>query len=192
MEKENSIVTVNNESNLMEYEIEDIKKKIYTISDSKINNYMKLFFGPNVTYQPENSFNYPFTFYINNMNVGTMTYNSDMGGYDTIFASNKDISGKGIQPVYGQLISALRKPDGKVILQERVVYTELRTNNGSYALDIFKDPEKTNKLGSIDVNGDQLNDTDINLSNYASTAIVEYTFGVNGQQLYFESSRIII
>ncbi len=173
-------------------ELDSNKKKIYNIPDSKILGYMKLFFGPSVTYQPEAKFNYPFTFYINNMNVGTMTHNSERGGYDTIFASNQDISKKGIEPVYGQLISALRKPDGKVVLQERVVYTELRTDNGSYAVDVFKDPEKTNKLGSVGVSEDQLKDTVINLSNYASTAIVEYTFGLNGQQLYFESSRIII
>ena len=174
-------------------EYDSNKKKIYTIPNHKINEYMRLFFGPNVTYQPESKFSYPFTFFINNMNVGTMTYNNERNGYDTIFASNKDIGKKGIDSVYGELVSALRKPDGKVVLQERVVYTELRTNNGGYAIDVFKDPEKTNKLGSLDVSEAQLTDNNvINLSNYASTAIVEYTFGLNGQQLFFESSRIIV
>lgn len=36
MEKENSIVTMNNESNMMEFEIEDIKKKIYTIRGKQV------------------------------------------------------------------------------------------------------------------------------------------------------------
>ena len=36
MEQENSIVTMNNESNMMKFEIEDIKKKIYTIRGKQV------------------------------------------------------------------------------------------------------------------------------------------------------------
>lgn len=175
-------------------EVDSEKRKIYTLANNKIYNYMKLFFGPNVKYQSVPSISYPFTFQINKMNVGTMKYNSERDGYDTVFASYKELGRDGsLDPAYGQLISAIKRPDGSIVLQERIVYTELRTDNGGYAVNIYKDPEKTilidTKTGITD---STLSSISIDVSAYQSTAIVEYVFGVYNMQCYFESSRIIL
>ena len=79
------------------------------------------------------------------------------------------------------------------MLQERVVYTELRTDNGGYAVDIYRDPEKKDKIESKgNLTEETLKQVYIDISDYKTTAIVEYTFGLNGQTLYFDSSRIIL
>lgn len=172
-------------------EKDENKNKIYTIPLDKIIYYMRLYFGPNVTYQPISKITYPFTFQINKKNVGTLTYNQSRNGYDTIFASYEDYKDV-LDTVDGKLVSAIRKPDGKIILQERVVYKELRTDNGKYAIDIYKDYKKTTKLDSkTELEEYQLNQVSIDLSAYAQTTIIEYTFGVNNGTCYFESSRMI-
>jgi len=171
------------------------KQKIYTIPIKTITNYMKLFFGPSVTYQPEKQMSFPFTFSINRMNVGKMTYNQKRDGYDTVFDSQYDPeqSKSLVPPVYGKLISALRKPDGSIVLQERVVYTALKTENGTYTVEVYKDPAKTNKLETrTNLSESDLSNFSINMDQYSSTAIVEYTFALNGLTCYFNSSRIIM
>lgn len=175
-------------------EVNTKKQKIYTIPTRTIANYMKLYFGPNVSFEPESQLKFPFTFYINKMNEGTMTYNRERDGYDTVFASRFEFNEKkSIEPVYGTLISALKRPDGSIVLQERVVYTTLRTDNGGYAIDIYKDPEKTTKLDTkTGLQDSDLGNVLINASSYQNTAIVEYTFGLNGNTLYFQNSKIII
>ena len=207
-EKEVNITSFNNKEKL-EYafqfaepedfeftgEYNDKKQKIYTISDNNVLKCMKLYFGPNVTFEHENQIVYPFNFYINKMNEGTLTYNTERAGYDAVFGSRYDYEAHKslIEPVYGQLISALVQPNGTVILQERVVYTELRTANGGYTIDIYRDPEKKDKIESKEnLTDETLKQVQINVSDYSPTAIIEYTFGHNGQTLYFDSSRIIL
>ena len=176
-------------------ELNEKKQKIYTISNKKIKEYMVLYFGPDVKYTPEAEITYPFLFYINKKNEGTLTYNQSSDGYDAIFASEYDFDQHKnlIEPAYGQLVSALKQPDGSFILQERVVYTELRTENGGYAIDIYKDPGKTEKLDTkTGFNEESLKQFKVNFSDYSSTALVEYTFGLNDRTLYFLRSRIIL
>lgn len=175
-------------------EYDSAKHKIYVLPMSKLKYYMEVYFGPDVTFTPEPSISHPFTFQINRMNVGTMTYNASRDGYDTIFASYQDLDdGNAIDPVYGQLISALVTAEGTVILQERVVYTELRTDNGNFAVDIYKDPDKKILLETkSDLTEVDLRTLTIDVSSYPSTAIVEYTFGLNNQICYFLKSRIMI
>jgi len=171
------------------------KDKIYVLPMKDVMGYMRLFFGPSVTYNEESQMTYPFTFYINKMNVGRMEYNKARDGYDTTFTSSQDLDKKEnpVDPSYGQLLHALRKPDGSIVLQERVVYTELRTDNGLYAVNVYKDPEKTELLETIgQLQEGDLDSFNVDFSKYSQTAIVEYTFAFNGQSLYFQSSRIIL
>lgn len=176
-------------------EYDNARRKIYFIPDSKIHQYMKYYFGASVTMTPESSLEYPFTFSINKQNVGTMTHDNENNGYDTVFKSRVDVAARSreVQPVYGKLINALRKTDGSIVLQERVVYTVLRTDNGKYAVDIYKDPEKTQKLDTKSgLSQNDLSSFTVDPTTYPATAIVEYTFGWNGQTCFFQSSRIIL
>lgn len=170
------------------------KEKIYTIPTKTIEEYTKLYFGPNASYKEYPTITYPFTFYINKMNVGTMKYNSVRDGYDTTFTANQSLAEKKntIDPAYGQLISAIRTADGSIILQERVVYTTLRTDNGLFAVDIYEDPERQKLLETKgQLSESDLYQFDVSITGYATTSIVEYTFALSGQTLYFEKSRII-
>lgn len=176
-------------------EYDNARRKIYFIPDSKIEQYMRYYFGVSVKYTPESSLEYPFTFSINKQNVGTMTYDSNNKGYDTVFKSRIDVAAKAkeVQPVYGKLINALRKTDGSIVLQERVVYTVLRTDNGNYAVNIYKDPEHTQLLDTKSgLSQNNLSTFTVDPTTYPATAIVEYTFGWNGQTCFFQSSRIIL
>ena len=175
-------------------EFDQYRRKIYVLPMSKLDYYMKIYFGPNVSYTPEAQITHPFTFRINGMNVATMTYNSSRDGYDTVFTSYQELDdGNPVSPVYGQLINALVTADGSVILQERVVYTELRTDNGNFALDIYKDPKKTTLLETKEnLTEKDLYQLYIDISSYPSTAIIEYTFGLNNGICYFKSSRIMV
>lgn len=173
---------------------QDKKHKIYNIPLQKIDNYMKLYFGPNVKAQPVKSLKYPFTFFINKMNVGDLSFNQERNGYDATFTTSKDMTTKEpVEPVYGQLISAVQRQDGSVVLQERVVYTEMRTDDGGYAVNIYKDPEKKQLLETKNgLNDETLKSFTVNPNAYQSTAIIEYTFAVYNTTLYFQSSRIVI
>ena len=73
-------------------EYDNSRHKIYFISDSKIQQYMRYYFGATVTFTPEASLEYPFTFSINKQNVGTMTHDSTNAGYDTVFTKRIDTS----------------------------------------------------------------------------------------------------
>ena len=169
------------------------KYKIYVLPNTKLDLYMKLFFGPNVSYRPVEKMTYPFTFQINKMNVGTMTYSSTRNGYDTIFAAHQDNSeASGIDAVYGELASAIRRADGGIVLQEKVVYTDLKTDGTGYAMDVYKDSAKTQLLETITgITEANLTSPQITLSKYPQTTIVEYSFSLNGTTVSFESSRII-
>ena len=173
-------------------EVDEQNNKIYVLSNNIIKKYMRLYFGDKVTFEPEEYMEYPFSFTINKMNVGKMTYNVERNGYDTIFDSYEDIENKP-ETVYGQLISALRQPDGFIVLQERVVYTETKNDNAIWTLNVYKDPEHTVLLDAIgNLSESDLIDYKIDFKKYSSTAIVEYTFGWNGQMCYFSNSRIIL
>lgn len=175
-------------------EFNDKKQKIYTLPDQTLKKYMTYYFGSSVTYTPVEEIKYPFMFSINKMNEGTLTYNQIRGGYDAVFASQFDFDANKsmIDPVYGQLTGATRKKDGSYILQERVVYTELRTDGGGYAVDIYKDSEKKELLDTkTGLNDESLNQFQIHVSEYPNTTLVEYHFGLENSTLYFKSSRII-
>ena len=156
---------------------------------------MKLFFGPDVTYNPVGRITYPFSFQINRKNVGTLTYNSSSAGYDAVFKSYQDLKKKinPVDPTFGVLTSALRTPTGEIVLQEKVVYSTIDNNGSLYTVKIYKEPERTTLLDTKE--NLSLNDArnlKINPADYESTAIVEYTFGLDGSTCFFKESKIII
>ena len=172
-------------------EVNQDKNKVYLISNKKIKKYMQQFFGPRVSYTNNIEISHPFSFRINQMNVGDMVYSDDQDGFKTTFAKLEEKKSKEElnSDVVGELISAKTDSSGKMILDEKVVFTSIKKNaDGMYDIEIYKDfnqeillDKKT--VASIDKNY-------VDLSKFSNTTTVEYTFALNGSVYYFESSTL--
>lgn len=168
-------------------ELDKDKNKIYTISDKKIKEYMQRFFGPNVTYNNSYPITHEFDFSINKKNIGTLKYNKERNGYDTVFdkaSTNKELK---VEPFYTSLDKAIRKPDGKIVLKEKIIYTKVKEENTIQSIEIYKDPAKSILIDNktIGIN-DKLT---LEVSDMKNTGYIEYTFALNNNIYYFESSK---
>ena len=61
------------------------KKKIYSFSISRLNEYMQRFFGPEVSFSTSGEYTHAFNFTINGQNVGHLTYSSEEDEYHVYF-----------------------------------------------------------------------------------------------------------
>ena len=156
---------------------------------------MERFFGNKVTYSPNVVITYPFSFRINNKNVGTLTYSSTSDSYETIFDDLEEdiVSTEVVEPYYTELVKAMKNPDGTVELQEKVIYTESTVDNGNYVVKIYSDYEHTNLIETKqNITAEYLKQNPINIDNYLDKAgTISYLFKLNGTTLYFDSSRIL-
>ena len=177
-------------------ELNSDRLKVYVLDDTILKQYMSLYFGPNVDYQKKIQFDYPFSFQINGMNVGHLSYDEEKDGYDTVFSKFWEIdSGKAeeeVLPYYTELSSAIRKKDGSIVLQERFLFTDIQVRDGVYEVLLYRDYEKSVLLDTIsDLSLEDLEHFQISFEDYKDSAIVEYHFALNGNICYFESSRIL-
>lgn len=174
--------------------VNEQNEKIYNISSTKIKNYMQRFFGSKVTYSTNISLNYPFSFRINGMNVGVLTYSTVSDGYDTVFnALEEDITeDKLVDDYYYKLVGATKEPDGSYVLKEKVVYTQLEKNGDNYVVYIYKDHQHTNLIETRQNQTETtLRENPIDIDSYLDTAAtITYTFGVDNITLYFDNSKI--
>lgn len=169
-------------------------KKIYNISSSKIKNYMQRFFGPEVTYSTNSNITYPFSFRINNLNVGTLTYTVESQGFDTIFTGFEDniISNNLVEPYYTELSQATKKSDGSLELTEKIIYTELIKKDNVYDINIYKDYQKTMLLETkTNLTEEQIKENPISITDYKEkAATITYEFKLSSTNYYFYSSTI--
>lgn len=169
----------------------DNNSKIYLITNRKIKQYMQQFFGPNVKYNNAIELDYPFSFKINQKNVGKMRYSEYQAGFLTTFDDYKSNNDRSMidHDIVGELTSAKEEKSGKIVLEEKVVYTKITKNeDNTYSVDVYKNADMDTKLDTKSVNN--INDNYLDLSDYNNTNVIEYTFGVNGDTYYFESSTI--
>ena len=173
----------------------DKNQKIYSISKLKIDDYMKRFFGNQVTYTTDTEITYPFSFRINGQNVGTLKYSKTIKGYETVFDGfQDDITTKDIvEPYYAKLYQAEQKLDNTILLTEKIIYTTLEEENGLYNLTIYKDYEKTNVIEQLTgLTLEQLKNNPVKIENYLTNAgTIQYKFDINISTYYFASSKII-
>ncbi|MBR5369830.1 MAG: hypothetical protein IK137_00840 [Bacilli bacterium] len=168
--------------------------KIYTISNRKINKYMEYFFGKGVKYSKDVNIKYPFSFSINDKNVGIMKYNEETESFDTIFEKDTTVKETNIvEPYIGKLVEAYKEPDGGYKLIEKLIYVSLRQQpDGKYEVTISKDYEHTNVIEtSIDQTEDDLKK--ITIDKYIDkAATITYNFKIKNTSniLYFYSSEI--
>lgn len=171
-------------------------QKIYSISKIKMDDYMKRFFGSQVTYTTDDKeFTYPFSFRINGQNVGTLKYSKTRKGYETTFDGFQDdiISTDIVQPYYAKLTSAEQNLDNTIVLTEKIIYTTLEENNGLYDLTIYRDYSKTKPIEKRSgITLEQLQNDPVKIDNYlANAGTIQYKFDINISTYYFASSKII-
>lgn len=168
------------------------KDKIYSISNRKIKKYMEYFFGKNVKYSTDLTIKYPFSFSINDKNVGVMKYNTETSSFDTTFS--KDTNTKEeyvVEPYIGKLVEAYKEPDGGYRLVEKLIYVYAKQQpDGKYEVTISKDYDHNSVIeSSIDQTEESLKE--IKIDKYINkAATITYNFKLNGNILYFYSSEI--
>ena len=168
--------------------------KIYSISERKIKKYMEYFFGKGVKYSTDITIKYPFSFSINDKNVGIITYNKETSAYDTIFQMDNDTKEEYIvDPYMGKLVEAYKEPDGGYRLVEKVIYVYVKEqSDGKYEVTISKDYEHKSIIeSSIDQTEEDLKK--IKVDKYIDkAATITYNFKIKepSNVLYFYSSEI--
>lgn len=169
-------------------------KKIYTLNDAQIKNYMQRFFGGKVTYNYTDSFAYPFSFSINGQNVGNFTPPERSTGMEVVFDGfQPDLEESIVEPFYAELVEAYKESDGTYRLVEKAIYTKVEDKgNGYFDVSIYRDAAHTLL---IETKQNQNNATmlanPISASTYRDKAsTITYHFGLYNSMLYFDRSEI--
>lgn len=169
-------------------------RKIYNISSAKIKTYMQRFFGGMVTYSNNIVITYPFSFKINDQNVGIMTYSEELDGFDTVFDGLEEAKAESniIEPYYTELTGAYKEPDGSYRLEEKVVYTDIQKEGDIYTVYIYKDYAHTTLLETKpNQTKEMLEQNPIDVKYYKEkAATITYIFKIYNTVLYFDSSTI--
>lgn len=168
--------------------------KIYTISNRKIKKYMEYFFGKGVKYSTDLTVKYPFSFSINDKNVGIMTYNTTTSSFDTVFVKEENAKEEYIvEPYLGKLVEAYKEADGGYKLVEKLIYVYVkRQADGKYEVIISKDYDHKNIIESS-TDQTEADLKKIKIDKYIDkAATITYNFKIKDTSniLYFYSSEI--
>lgn len=173
--------------------VDEKNRKVYRLYHETVKEYMQRFFGGSVQYSSDISLVYPFSFRINGNNVGYIT-EVDEDGFDVVFDGLEEdiISSNIVEPYYSELVAAYKEPDGTYRLEEKIIYTDVKEEEGIYTVNIYKDYEKTQLIETKEnQTKEMLANNPINIENYKDNAsTITYHFGLFDKMLYFDSSTI--
>ena len=165
----------------------------YTLNASKLDSYMREFFGDNITYDKKTTINYTFA-NVNKQgfNKGTLMYDDNTKKYNIVFTTKdipttQSISSK---KFFSELKDAIRLNEDEIELTEYIVYTKCSPNpSKTYTCMLYKDYENSIKIRDRDAVS---NDTVLNFEDYPNHTTIKYIFKKNSENNYsFKSSRII-
>ena len=173
--------------------VDEKNRKVYRLYHETVKEYMQRFFGGSVQYSSDISLVYPFSFRINGNNVGYIT-EVEGDGFDVVFDGLEEdiISSNIVEPYYSELVAAYKEADGTYRLEEKIIYTDVKEEEGIYTVNIFKDYEKTQLIETKEnQTKEMLANNPINIENYKDKAsTITYHFGLFDKMLYFDSSTI--
>lgn len=173
--------------------VDEKNRKVYRLYHETVKEYMQRFFGGSVQYSSDISLVYPFSFRINGNNVGYIT-EVEEDGFDVVFDGLEEdiISSNIVEPYYSELVAAYKEADGTYRLEEKIIYTDVKEEEGIYTVNIFKDYEKTQLIETKEnQTKEMLANNPINIENYKDKAsTITYHFGLFDKMLYFDSSTI--
>ncbi len=165
----------------------------YTLNASKLDSFMRDFFGDNITYDKKTTINYTFA-NVNKQgfNKGTLMYDDNTKKYNIVFTT-KDIpttQSIGSKKFFSELKDAIRLNEDEIELTEYIVYTKCSPNpSKTYTCMLYKDYENSIKIRDRDAVS---NDTVLNFEDYPNHTTIKYVFKKNSENNYsFKSSKII-
>lgn len=168
--------------------------QIFNISDEKINSYMKIFFGDNITYSKVKKMDYTLNFNEEHKYVGKLTYSEENKGYDTIlYKIDEDEEEKvNDKSFYGKLVKATLYEDQTLELQEKVIYTKVAKDNDLYTIKVYGDLHYHNLIETRNnLTESQMKNSVYNMNEYLNQAsTITYTFKPENGKYYFYSSNI--
>lgn len=168
------------------------KTEIYTLSSDKVSNYMRKYFGDDVTYEKRTAI--PYTFLeVNklNKNTGTLKYDDTTRKYSIVFTSQEPRRNQPMmtRKFFAELTKATQVNENEIELVENILYTRCSLNQSkTYSCTLYKDYENTVRIGEkIGVS----NDSEINFDDYKGHSKIIYRFKKSSEGNYvFASSKI--
>ena len=176
--------------------------QIFNISDKKIDEYMKRFFGNNITYSKVKKMDYTLSFSEEVKYVASLTYSYENKGYDTIlikYSDEEDDNDKKdekeeikVKPFYTKLVKANLFEDQTIELQEKVIYTKVSKEKDLYTIKVYGDLHYHNLIDTRNnLTESQMQNSIFNLNEYMNEAsTVNYTFKTENDKYYFYSSNV--
>lgn len=176
--------------------------QIFNISDKKIDEYMKRFFGNNITYSKVKKMDYTLSFSEEAKYVASLTYSYENKGYDTIlikYSDDEDDNDKKdeeevikVKPFYTKLVKANLFEDQTIELQEKVIYTKVSKEKDLYTIKVYGDLHYHNLIDTRNnLTESQMQNSIFNLNEYMNEAsTVTYTFKTENDKYYFYSSNV--
>lgn len=176
--------------------------QIFNISDKKIDEYMKRFFGNNITYSKVKKMDYTLSFSEEAKYVASLTYSYENKGYDTIlikYSDEEDDNDKKdekeeikVKPFYTKLVKANLFEDQTIELQEKVIYTKVSKEKDLYTIKVYGDLHYHNLIDTRNnLTESQMQNSIFNLNEYMNEAsTVTYTFKTENDKYYFYSSNV--
>lgn len=176
--------------------------QIFNISDKKIDEYMKRFFGNNITYSKVKKMDYPLSFSEEVKYVASLTYSYENKGYDTILIKYSDEENDNdkkdekeeikVKPFYTKLVKANLFEDQTIELQEKVIYTKVSKEKDLYTIKVYGDLHYHNLIDTRNnLTESQMQNSIFNLNEYMNEAsTVTYTFKTENDKYYFYSSNV--
>lgn len=176
--------------------------QIFNISDKKIDEYMKRFFGNNITYSKVKKMDYTLSFSEEVKYVASLTYSYENKGYDTIlikYSDEEDDNDKKdekeeikVKPFYTKLVKANLFEDQTIELQEKVIYTKVSKEKDLYTIKVYGDLHYHNLIDTRNnLTESQMQNSIFNLNEYMNEAsTVTYTFKTENDKYYFYSSNV--
>ena len=125
--------------------------KIYTLPESYMDIYMQRYFGPDVSYTKDGEISNTFKFRIDGKDTGIIKYNSSNAEYEVSLSELRQAPEKKlVDDVYYYLDDAYSYSDGRLVLEEKVLFTKTVENqNGTIDIYLYSDFERQNSIGTI-------------------------------------------
>lgn len=162
---------------------------IYNINEKTISEYTKRYFGENINFGFEDTYDYVLKFSEKDIFDAKFTHTNQIDGYNVVIKKHQEVAPQEKTSIYNtKLLSAQIYEDETLEIKEKVIYTDITNENGSYKFRIFNNYQKTNIIG--EQTGSSF--TDLNITNdlLEKGSTVIYTFKVNNGLYYFYSSSI--
>lgn len=160
----------------------------YSIDKNKINEYMKTFFGTNVTYSTNSIIEHTYNFRKDNNNTGSLKYYPEENKYKIYFTSNKEeIPDTMENKRYFTKLYKAEEVNDQLTLYEKIVYTKCSKNTtNTYNCLLYRDYDRTIEVDEVKGLDE---DSEIKFDEVKESNEIKYLFkkDVEGNYYFFSS-----